>query len=96
MWTYNEFVRAYPDVDTSSAVNIAGFQILKMGDIETAVALLEQNALDYPASASTRFGLGRAYQTAGSLDRARAEYRAALDADSSYERAKSALAAIAD
>ena len=96
MWTYSEFVRAYPDVDTSSAVNVAGFQILKMGDIETAVALLQQNARDYPTSASTRFGLGRAYQAAGSLDRAREEYQAALDADSSYERAKSALAAIVD
>jgi len=96
MWTYNEFVRAYPDADTSNAVNVAGFQILKMGDIETAVALLEQNVRDYPTSASTRFGLGRAYQTAGSLDRAREEYQAALDADSSYERAKSALAAIAN
>ena len=96
MWTYNEFVHAFPDVDTSNAVNVAGFQILKMGDIETAVALLEQNARDYPTSASTRFGLGRAYQTAGSLDRAREEYQAALDTDSSYERAKNALAAIAD
>jgi len=96
MWTYSEFVRAYPDLDTSSAVNIAGFQILKMGEIETAVALLEQNALDYPTSASTRFGLGRAYQMAGLLGRAREEFQAALDADSSYERAKSALADIAD
>ena len=96
MWTYNEFVRAYPDLDTSSAVNIAGFQILKMGEIETAVALLEQNALDYPTSASTRFGLGRAYQMAGLLGRAREEFQAALDVDSSYERAKSALADISD
>ena len=77
MWTLEEFTRAYPDVDTSDAVNVAGFQILKMGDIETAVVLLERNARDYPMSPSTRFGLGRAYQTAGRLDRARQEYRAA-------------------
>lgn len=91
MWTYHEFRRANPAMDTSDACNIAGFQSLKMGDIDTAIALLEQNAIDYPKSESVRFGLGRAYRTAGRLEEARNQFRMALKIDPEHERSKAAL-----
>ena len=91
MWTYHEFRRANPETDTSDLVNVAGFQILKMNAVETAVALLEQNAEDYPQSANSRFGLGRAHQRAGRLKDARKEYQAALKTDPGHERSKRAL-----
>lgn len=91
MWTYDEFRLAYPDIDTNTALNIAGFQTLKWGQIENAIALLERNARDNPSSAETRFGLGRAYRTAGRLDEAREQFNLALEFDPEYGRAKSAL-----
>lgn len=92
IWTYEEFRLAYPDFDTSTALNIAGFQALKMGQVETAVKLLERNAVDNPASAETRFGLGRAYRTAGRVDEAREQFQKALELDPGYDRPRRALA----
>lgn len=91
IWTYEEFRLAYPDVDTNTALNIAGYQILKMGDVKNAIKLLERNLDDYPASADTLFGLGRAWQTAGDLEKAKAYYQQALDINPDYGRAKQAL-----
>lgn len=92
MWTYQEYRRAYPQMDTSDAVDVAGFQILKMGAVDQAVALLEQNVQDYPGSANSRFGLGRALRTAGRLEEARAEFEQVLRLDSAHGRANAALA----
>lgn len=94
MWTHDEFVRSNPQADIADAVNVAGFQILKIGQVGTAVVLLEANAMRYPAHPGTRFGLGRAYQTAGEIAAARDEYRAALEADENHERSRRALAAL--
>lgn len=94
MWTYHEFRLAYPDVDTSDAAQIAGYQILKMGQIENAIALLEQNARDYPNGANAHFGLGRAYQTAGRMVDARASFERALQLDPEHERAARGLSAL--
>ena len=94
MWTYHEFRLAYPDIDTSNLVNIAGYQILKMLKIETAITLLAQNVADYPNVASVRFGLGRAFERAKRYDEARKEFEAALAIDPNYERAQSSLNAL--
>lgn len=91
MWTYHEFRLAYPDVDTSDAAQIAGYQVLKMGQIETAIALLKQNAQDYPNGANAHFGLGRAYQAAARLADARASYARAIELEPEHERAARAL-----
>lgn len=40
MFTYHEFRRAYPGTDTNGATNMAGYQMLKMGEVENAIALL--------------------------------------------------------
>jgi Tetratricopeptide repeat len=92
MWTYREFRRFHPEVDTGSAVEFAGYQILKMGDVSTAIELLEQHAADHPNRADAAFGLGRAYDTAGETAQARAEYERALRLAPEHERAKRALA----
>ena len=91
MWTYHEFRRAYPDMDTSDAVNVAGYQILKMGVVDQAIALLQQNVRDYPEAPNSRFGLGRALRTAGRLKEARAEFEQTLMVDPEHDRAKAAL-----
>ena len=94
LWTYEEFRRGFPDIDTSTPVNIAGFQILKMGQVKNAIRLLERNTEDNPDSAQTRFGLGRAYRTDGRLDEAKEQFQKALEIDPGYEQAARALADI--
>ena len=91
LWSYREFRRAHPDVDMDFAIEVIGYQILKMGDTETAVALLEENARAYPKSTGAQFGLGRAYNTAGETAKAKAAFRAALVLDPKNKRAAKAL-----
>jgi hypothetical protein len=83
-WSYHDFRRAYPDADTHHGVEFIGYQMLKMGDIPSAVALLTLNATDYPNAGSAAFGLGRAYRTLGDSVRARAELQRAHDLDPQY------------
>jgi hypothetical protein len=64
-WSYREFRGAYPDLDTHAGVEFIGYQMLKMGDIRSAITLLTLDATDYPTVSSAAFGLGRAYRTAG-------------------------------
>jgi tetratricopeptide (TPR) repeat protein len=94
-WTYHDFRNAYPAIDTEAAMEIIGYQVLKMGNTASAVALLEDNRRDYPNSAATHFGLGRAYRSAGRTGDARAEFERALSIDPKHERARKALAEIA-
>ena len=91
MWTYHEFRRAYKNIDTSGPVNIAAYQMLKMGQTQNAVSLLEQNVIDNPDSASSRFGLGRAYRSSGEPQKARLQFLEALRIDPEYDRALEAL-----
>jgi tetratricopeptide (TPR) repeat protein len=92
MWTYREFRRFHPEVDTASAIEFVGYQMLKMGEVTTAIELLEQLVADHPDRANAAFGLGRAYEAAGELERARAEYERALRIDPQHKRALQGLA----
>lgn len=94
LWTYHWFRRTHRDTDTREAAEIAGFQILKMEQIETAIALLERNARDYPNAATSAFGLGRAYAAAQRVADARREFGRALELDPHYERARRAMEAL--
>jgi hypothetical protein len=94
LWSYRDFRAAHPETDTHEGAETIGYQILKMGDAASAIALLERNAADYPRSASGAFGLGRAYRTAGQLTKAADEFRRALSLDPGYRRAKDALASL--
>ena len=62
-----------------------------MNDVRGALALLEANATDYPSEASALFGLGRAYKTAGDVDKARIALQGALKLDPNHQRAKQML-----
>ena len=62
-WTYHGFRSAYPKIDTEAAMEVIGYQALKMGSTAAAIHLLERNRGDYPNSAAAAFGLGRAYKT---------------------------------
>lgn len=91
MWTYHAFRRAHPNVDTRDAIQAAGYQILKMGRVESSIALLEQNARDYPENADSAFALGRAYATAARKAEARTQFERALKLKPGHERAVKAL-----
>lgn len=91
MWTYRIFRLAHPGTDTSDAAETAGYQILKMDQPQSAIALLEQNARDYPEQADAAFGLGRAYASSGRKADARAEFQRALKLDPKHARATAAL-----
>ena len=91
MWSYRDFRNAYPDIDTHAAAEVAGYQILKMNQSATAIALLERNAADYQTAASSAFGLGRAYKAAGKIASAREQFERALRLDPAYKRAADAL-----
>ena len=92
LWTYRSYRRVHPGEDTSDAAQVAGFQALKMGAHASAIALLEQNAKDYPDKANAAFGLGRAYATAGRKEDARTELQRALSLEPGHKRAAAALA----
>lgn len=91
LWSYAEFRRAYPAVDTDVAMQVAGYQILKMGDVVSSIAILEANAADFPKSSSAFFGLGRAYATAGKKAEARTAFEKALALDPRNKRASQSL-----
>jgi len=93
--TYHQF-RALvdPATPTGDAVDFIGYQCLKMGHANTAVALLTLNVADNPGSARAHFGLGRALQSSGDDKGAAAEYRKTLAIDPKYTRAQTALAAL--
>jgi hypothetical protein len=95
-WTYREFRRFHPEIETASAVEFAGYQMLKMGNVVSALELLERNADDHPQRADAAFGLGRAYETAGDVGQAQSAYRRALDLDPEHRRARRALDALAE
>jgi len=94
MWTYRSYRRIHPGEDTSDAAQVAGYQSLKMGAEASAIALLEQNAKDYPTRANAAFGLGRAYATTGRKEDARREFQRALKVEPGHKRAINALAAL--
>jgi hypothetical protein len=94
-WSYHAFRQAYPDVDTREGVEVIGYQMLKMNDFAGAIAVLSLNARDYPQSSTSAFALGRAYRTAGDIEKAKAELNRALALDPKNKRASDALAAIA-
>ena len=94
MWSYRDFRRAYPEVDTDGGIQVIGYQILKMGDSPSAIALLEVNAAEHPKSSGAAFGLGRALRAAGRVPEARAQFERAVALDPSNQRARAALAEI--
>ena len=96
MWTYAQFRRYHPEIDTRPGIELIGYQILKMGQVDQAVALLQANASAYPNSASAAFALGRAQLAAGDRRAARSSFETALILDSTHSRARAALTSLED
>jgi tetratricopeptide (TPR) repeat protein len=94
LWTYHVFRRAHPHIDTREAVEIMGYQVLKTGQVEPAIALLERNAADNPNAANSAFALGRAYATSGRPADARRAFQRALELEPGHERATRALSTL--
>jgi hypothetical protein len=91
-WTYAEFRRANPGLETREMAEIMGYQLQKMGNYANAVALLEWNARDYPDAAGAAFQLARAYESAGDKAKAADGYRRVLRLEPGHPRATAALA----
>lgn len=90
-WLYQRFRMTHPDLNTASASEFIGFQILKMGNVDSAIKLLEWNHADHPASANAAYELGRAYDTAGYPAAARRLFQQALALDPDHARSQNAL-----
>jgi hypothetical protein len=95
LWTYADFRRGHPDVETDVGIQVIGYQMLKMGEPAASVALLEQNVRDYPASSGAAFGLGRAYNAVNRVADSRTQLDNALLLDPKNERARKLLQQIA-
>lgn len=93
-WTYFDFRRAHPGVDTRKGVEFIGYQMAKMGEHQAALELLRANEADYPREASAAFSVGRAYVAAGDAKHGRAAFERALAIDPKFDRAAKALAAL--
>jgi hypothetical protein len=91
LYTYREFRRTHPEIDTRAGVEFVGYQMVKMSDVQGAIGLLAANAADYPNAASAQFGLGRAYAAAGDKAGATRAFELALRADPGYTQASDGL-----
>ena len=94
MHSYRIFRQANPALDTRSGVEFIGYQMVKMGDFDSAIQLLSANAQDYPQAASSQFGLGRAYKAAGDNEKARQAFARALEIDPNFKKATDGLNAL--
>jgi tetratricopeptide (TPR) repeat protein len=94
LWSYRGFRSANPEIDSREGVEFIGYQMAKMGDFDSAVELLKNNAADYPASASAQYGLGRAYKGKGDVANARAAFEKALQIDPNFKKATAGLDAL--
>jgi hypothetical protein len=94
LWTYRDFRRAHPGLDTRQGVELIGYQMAKMRAHSAAVELLTANEADYPRAASAAFATGRAWVAAGDVKRGRAAFERALAIDPRFERAVKALTAL--
>ncbi len=94
IYTYREFRRTHPEIDTRAGVEFVGYQMVKMLDVQGAVGLLTANAADYPNTASAQFGLGRAYAAAGDTAGATRAFEQALRADPRFTQASDGLKAL--
>lgn len=92
--TYREFRAANPSLNTREGVEFIGYQMSKMDDHKGAIVLLKANAADYPQSASSQYGLGRAYKAAGDLENAQSAFRRALQLDPTFKKASDGLNAL--
>jgi len=93
-WTFNNFNRFHPDVNTEQGIEFIGYQILKMGEEKNALLLLKLNQNMFPKSAVAAFGVGRAYNTLGDKANARTEFKKSLALDPNYKRSQDALKSI--
>ncbi|MEJ2084787.1 MAG: tetratricopeptide repeat protein, partial [Acidobacteriota bacterium] len=96
LWTWAQFRRYHPEIDTRAGIELIGYQILKMGEVDQALALLAANASAYPGSASSAFALGRAQLASGNRKAARSSFETALTLDPTHSRARTALTALED
>jgi cytochrome c-type biogenesis protein CcmH/NrfG len=66
----------------------------KMNDYAASIELLKANAAEYPNSASSQFGLGRAYTASGNTALAKRAFERALQIDPTFKKATEGLNAL--
>jgi tetratricopeptide (TPR) repeat protein len=77
--------------DTELELDALGHELLREGQHEAAIAVLQLNAADHPGSSGAFDSLGEAYLEAGRREEAVRNYERALALDSSNESARRML-----
>lgn len=89
---YHEYKDARPGRFTEIEVNVLGYTLLGEHRTDAAIAVLELNTEDYPASANTWDSLAEAWMTAGDRERAIRFYRKSLELNPGNANARDTLA----
>src|SRR5688572_11968308 len=79
------------EAESEAAANKRGYQLLRSGDVQGAIAVFEENAASHPDSANVHDSLGEAYVAAGDTTRAVESYRKALAVNPRSRGARAAL-----
>jgi tetratricopeptide (TPR) repeat protein len=78
--TYGTLKRRYPaDRFHENLLNTLGYDLLRAGRVEDAIAVFELNVEEYPAAWNPHDSLGDAYRAAGRMEDAMASYRRSLE-----------------
>jgi parallel beta-helix repeat protein len=76
---YRQLRRHYPDERFQEGLlNSFGYELLRSGAVEPAIAIFELNVAEYPEAANPHDSLGDAYSAAGRMASARDSYRKAV------------------
>ena len=78
-------------VESESAVNRRGYELIRKGDVQGAIRVFQQNVEAHPESANVYDSLGEAYVEAGDTARAVENYRRALAINPRSKSARYAL-----
>ena len=71
---FQEYDKMKEEMEVNSgALNIVGYYLLKLGNYDDAIAVLERNRKNFPDESNVYDSLGEAYATAGNLDKAKNE-----------------------
>ncbi|MFT4604074.1 MAG: CubicO group peptidase (beta-lactamase class C family) [Rhodothermales bacterium] len=80
------------DAFNEDTLNDLGYRLLRAGEGQSAIAILELNVSEYPNAANPYDSLGEAYMLAGELDKALLNYRVSVELDPENTNGKAMIA----
>ena len=86
--TYKELKARYPaERFNENLLNTLGYDLLRGGRVDEAIAVFELNVAEYPSAWNPYDSLGEAYMVKGDREKAVANYRKSLDLNPNNENA---------